>query len=93
MRFGTIGVACTVAYLALFSVVFTFQSVMLITEWAGGHKNAFGGFPKANKADVWSYGVVNLILLVVGLGLLALGQRLAARRRARQVQQSLPVAA
>ncbi len=79
-----------VAYLSLFSLVFTFQSVLLITEWAGGSKNAFGGFPKANKADVWSYGVVNLIFLVVGLGLLMLGQYLAARRRSRRVAPTAP---
>jgi hypothetical protein len=74
-----------VAYLAAFSFVFAFQSTMLITEWAGGNKNAFGAYPKANKADVWSYGVVNLIFLAIGLGLLTGTSVLAARRRAKHV--------
>jgi hypothetical protein len=72
-----------VAYLAIYSFLFTFQSVQLITKWAGGSKNAFGGFPKASKGDVWSYGVVNLLFLLVGVGLLVFAQYLAARRQAR----------
>ncbi len=79
-----------VAYLAAFSFLFTFQSTMLITEWAGGSKNAFGGFPKANKADVWSYGLVNLVFLAVGLGLLTLTSVVSARRR---VRHAVPVGA
>jgi hypothetical protein len=75
-----------VAYLAAFSFVFTFQSTMLITEWAGGSTKAFGAFPKANKADVWSYGVVNLAFLVIGLGLLTLTSVLSARRRTRAAE-------
>jgi hypothetical protein len=69
-----------VVYLAGFNFLFTFQSVKLITEWAGGNKEAFGGFPKASSGEVWSYGVVNLIILSVGLGLLTLGRYLAGRR-------------
>ncbi len=73
-----------VAYLAAFSFVFTFQSTMLITEWVGGNKNAFGGYPKANKDDVWSYGVVNLVFLAIGVGLLTLAGVVSSRRRSRQ---------
>ena len=72
-----------VAYLAAFSLLFTFQSVMLITEWAGGDQKAFGAFPKAPSGEVWSYGVVNLAILAVGVGLLTLVGVLAARRRGR----------
>lgn len=72
-----------VAYLAAFSFLFTFQSTELIIDWAGGDTRAFGGFPKADS-DTWSYGVVNLGFLVVGLGLLTLGTVLASRRRARR---------
>jgi hypothetical protein len=83
-----------VAYLAAFSFLFTFQSTMLITEWAGGSKNAFGSYPKANKGDVWSYGVVNLVFLAIGLGLLTGTSVLAARRRAKHaVPVAAPVAA
>jgi hypothetical protein len=73
-----------VAYLAAFSFLFTFQSTMLITEWAGGNKNAFGGYPKADKGDVWSYGVVNLVFLAIGLGLLTATSVLSSRRRNRR---------
>lgn len=73
--------AAYVTYFAAFNFLFTFQSVLLITKWLGGSKNAFGGFPKADSGDVYSYGVVNLLLFVAGLGLLALGSYLATRRR------------
>jgi hypothetical protein len=72
-----------VAYLAAFSLVFTFQSVVLITEWAGGDQKAFGAFPNGGRGEVWSYGVVNLVILAVGLGLLTLVTVLASRRRGR----------
>jgi hypothetical protein len=75
-----------VVYLAAQCFLFTFQSTKLILEWANGHTNAFGNFPKANAGDVWSYGVVNLIILAIGLGVLALGQYLAARRRSRRTE-------
>jgi hypothetical protein len=53
--------------------VFTFQSVDLIIEWAGGSKAAFGPYPNADKSEIWSYGVVNLVIFAAGLGLVALG--------------------
>ncbi len=70
-----------VAYLAVFSLLFTFQSVVLITEWAGGDQKAFGAFPNSPQGEVWSYGAVNLAILAVGLGLLTLVKVLASRRR------------
>ena len=81
-----------VAYLAAFSFLFTFQSTELIIDWAGGDTRAFGGFPKAGKGEAYSYGLVNLIFLAVGLGLLTLGTILASRRRARRaVPAAVPV--
>jgi hypothetical protein len=79
-----------VAYLAAFSLVFTFQSTLLIVEWAGGSKKAFGSFPKTDTGDVWSYGVVNLVFLAIGLGLLIATSVVSARRRAKR---AVPVAA
>ena len=73
-----------VVYLAGFNLLFTFQSVKLITEWAAGDKSAFGPFPKANSGDAWGYGVVNLIFFAGGLGLLVVGRYLGARLRARR---------
>jgi hypothetical protein len=73
-----------VVYLAGFNLLFTYQSIKLITEWAGGSKSAFGPFPKANSGDAWGYGIVNLIFFAVGLGLLVAGRYLGARLRARR---------
>jgi hypothetical protein len=78
-----------VVYLAGFNFLFTFQSAKLITEWAGGNKAAFGPFPQASSGDAWGYGVVNLILLAVGVGLLVAGRYLGARLRARRPEPTL----
>jgi hypothetical protein len=72
-----------IAYLALQAFVFTFQSVELVIAWAGGSTEAFGPFPKADNGEVLAYGVVNLVIYGIGLGLLYLGQRLALRRSRR----------
>lgn len=74
----------TAAYVALIAIhgfVFTFQSVDLITEWAGGSTDAFGPYPKADNSQIWAYGVVNLVIFAAGLGLVTLGYYLANRRR------------
>jgi hypothetical protein len=70
-----------VAYLAVFSVLFAFQSVVLIVDWAGGEQKAFGAFPDGGQGEVWSYGAVNLAILAVGVGLLTLATLVASRRR------------
>lgn len=69
-----------IAYVALHSFVFTFQSLALVREWVGGDPSAFA---KSPDAVPWSYAVVNLVIFGVGLGLVELGHRLAARHRAR----------
>lgn len=76
--------AAFVAYVALHSFVFTFQTLNLILEWAGGSPEAFGTYPRSSFGNVLSYGVVNLVIYGVGLGLVYLGSRLAARRRSRE---------
>lgn len=75
-----------VAYIAVQTFVFTFQSVQLVIEWVDGSEAAFGPFPKADSSAVWGYGSVNLVIYAVGFGLLYAGQRLGARRRARRVE-------
>jgi hypothetical protein len=70
-----------IAYLTVHAFVFTFQSTDLVIEWVGGSTQAFGAYPHAPKSEVFSYGVVNLGILLVAIGLLVLGQRLGARRR------------
>jgi hypothetical protein len=75
--------AAFVTYIALHGFVFTFQTLNLIIEWVGGSQEAFGPYPKASSSNVFSYGVVNLAIFAIGLGLVYLGHRLGARRRAR----------
>ena len=76
--------AAFLAYIALHAFVFTFQTAMLVMEWANGSTEAFGPFPDASNEDVWGYGIVNLVIYGVGLGLVALGARIRARRTTRQ---------
>jgi fatty acid desaturase len=78
--------AAYVVYIAVHSYVFTFQSTALIIEWAGGSDSAFGEFQKSSTSDTFSYGIVNLVIYAVGLGLVTLGYRLGSRRRARRTQ-------
>jgi hypothetical protein len=67
------------AYVAAHSFIFTFQTMMLIRMWVGGDTSAFQQNPNSFE---WSYALVNLAIYAVGLGLVELGHRVAARRRA-----------
>jgi hypothetical protein len=67
-----------ITYIAIHAFVFTFQSLNLLIEWVGGSQEAFGPYPQASAGQVWSYGVVNLVIYLVGLGLVALGSRVRA---------------
>ncbi len=72
-------------YLAGEALVFGFQSASLIIEWASGTSTAaFGAFPDHSPSNVWGYGVVNLVITVIGIGLVMLGARTARRRAAKQ---------
>jgi hypothetical protein len=71
-------IAAYLAYIALHSFVFTFQSTILLKEWNGGDYSAFVKNPAAVD---WSYGLVNLLIFAAGLGLVTLGSWLSARRR------------
>jgi hypothetical protein len=75
--------AAFVVYLAAHGFVFTFQTLVLLVAWTGGSGEGFGPYPQGSTADVVSYGLVNLAIFAAGLGLVYLGHRLAARRRAR----------
>jgi predicted Na+-dependent transporter len=80
--------AAIVAYVAAFSFVFTFQTMTLLRAWVGGDRSAFAADPNSLE---WSYAVVNVTFLLIGLGLVALGHRLGSRRRARSVDGVAPV--
>jgi hypothetical protein len=74
--------AAFVAFIAVHSFVFTFQSLSLVIEWAGGSQEAFGPYPQASDGNVLSYAAVNLVIYLVGFGLVMLGHRLGSKRRA-----------
>ena len=74
-----------VAYVAVHAFVFTFQTLYLLLDWAGGSTDAFGRYPDSSAGQVASYGGVNLAIYAVGLGLVYLGHRVGGRRRARRV--------
>ena len=76
--------AAYVAYIAIHAFVFTFQTANLLMEWANGSTEAFGSFPDFNNADMWGYGVVNLVIYGIGLGLVTLGYRIRTKRNARR---------
>jgi hypothetical protein len=69
-----------VAYIAAYSFIFTFQTMMLLRAWVGGDTSAFQKNPNSIE---WSYGLLNLVFYAAGLGLVWLGHRVAARRRAK----------
>ncbi|MFB9180264.1 hypothetical protein ACFFX1_19145 [Dactylosporangium sucinum] len=75
--------AAFVTYIAVHGFVFTAQTLNLLVEWVGGSAEAFGPYPRASSGDVLAYLVVNAVIFGAGLGLVWLGGRLAARRRAK----------
>ncbi|MET7399769.1 hypothetical protein ABZS66_40455 [Dactylosporangium sp. NPDC005572] len=75
--------AAFVTYVAVHGFVFTAQTLNLLVEWVGGSTEAFGAYPDASDPEVLAYLVVNAVIFAAGLGLVWLGHRLGARRRAR----------
>ena len=59
---------------------FTVQTLTLTMPWIQGASTAFGRHPEGSP---WSYAPVNLLIYLLGLALVALGARTAARRRAK----------
>lgn len=79
-------------YLALFGIVFTYQTLSVLLSWMADRPPvAFGpspqgGFPVTyDSGEAWGYGFVNLVVLAVGAGLVLLGHRLARRRAGKKV--------
>lgn len=71
-----------VAYITAELFLFTFQSMGIVLDWVGGETDALGGpFPDYEMEQYLGYGLVNLVIFAIGLGLVALGARIADRRR------------
>ncbi len=71
--------AANIAYAIAYLWAFTFQGLYLTRMWVGGDNTAFARDPDALPI---SYGVFTAGIFAVGFGLVALGHRVAARRRA-----------
>jgi hypothetical protein len=80
-------------FLALDAILFTFQTLSVLLDWLGPTQGfdgtAFGpkptAFPATYSNDALAgYGLVNLVVLVVGVGLVVLGSYLARRRAVRR---------
>jgi len=78
------------SYLLIGSYLFSFQNTSVLLSWLGhGADSAFGPYPErfpaeAATGEVIGYGVVNLVITLVGVGLVLLGARLRARRLSRR---------
>ncbi|CCH69487.1 conserved hypothetical protein [Phycicoccus elongatus Lp2] len=78
-------------YLAGGALVFAFQSVTLLIEWASGkNTKAFGDFPDYTASNVWGYGVVNLIITIIGIGLVQLGVWVSHKQAAKKGVVQVP---
>ena len=70
--------------------VFTVQTIGVLLTWMAGKggiggAKAFGPYPNAfpisyTESEVIAYGVVNLVIVLAGIGLVLLGHRIRARR-------------
>lgn len=74
-------------YLLAGSYLFSYQSTGVLLDWLGHTSpSAFGPFPdgfpaRASAGETLGYGLVNLVITLVGVGLVLLGHRVAGRRR------------
>jgi len=78
----------------LMAHLYTFQTAVLVMEWVNGADAAFAQTPSDALLDVaWGYLVMTSLIHAAGLGLVALGQRLRARRDATRGTSQLAPAA
>ncbi len=78
-----------VTYLALDAMVVAYQGVSVLLNWMADEPPvAFGPSPSGafpieySTSETWGYGVINLAITTVGVGLVVLGTRVRARRAA-----------
>jgi hypothetical protein len=83
-----------VSYLIADSFLFTFQTLDVLLNWMHGKNGvtgdaAFGPFPTGlpldyKESEVYAYGIVNLVIVLIGVGLTIGSNTLAARRVAKR---------
>lgn len=77
------------AYVSIYLWAYTFQTAYLIRAWVEGDTSAF-----PRPADIGlEYGVVTGAMFAAGCGLVALGHRVATRRRERRAAFAAPTGA
>lgn len=69
--------------------LYTFQTGTLVMNWVDGDRSAFSG---PDDAGTLPYLAVTTVVYAVGLGLVALGQRLRTRRDSRRSTAQLAAA-
>ena len=84
--------AAVVAYLLMDSFLFSYQTLSVLLNWMSGGEglggaSAFGPAPDSLPltfagSEVAAYGIVNLVIVLVGTGLVILGARLRSRTTA-----------
>lgn len=90
------------SYLIVDSFLFSLQSLNLLLTWMSGGSglggsSGFGDTPTGafpidySSSEVIAYGVVNAIIIVVGVGLVLLGSRARARRTGHQAREVVDV--
>lgn len=78
------------SYLLAGSYLFSYQNTTVLLDWLGhSSPSAFGPFPNsfpatASTSETIGYGLVNLVITLVGVGLVVLGHRIARSRRAKR---------
>ena len=78
-------------YLLIASFLFSYQTLAVLLTWMSGATglggaSAFGPAPDPipitySGSELAAYGIVNLVITLVGIGLVLLGSRLRARKR------------
>lgn len=86
-----------VLYLAVEGLFFTFQTLVVLLAWMSGQggfggateEGAFGPAPTGlpltfSEGDVFAYGLVNLLLIAIGVGVTGVIATLRRRQRSRR---------
>jgi hypothetical protein len=75
-----------VTYVLVDSYLFTFQTAFLLMQWADGDQHAFGArggdWTPERTTMVFSYLVLNGVIVAIGVGLVILGHKMRSRRTA-----------
>lgn len=88
--FITTRLLAILTYLSAGAIVFGFQSVGIVLDWLSNNQPvAFGSSPTHfpitySHSQFWGYGLLNLVVFILGVGLTVLGGHVATRRASRR---------